>query len=86
MSEAHTDDSAADTRLHYAKPELLRLKNHPDFNEKWLQDRIAEDPGILGLGELVLIERERRQDARIMRGGWTCSLPTPKQMPDTKSN
>jgi hypothetical protein len=41
----------------------MRRKGNSEFNERWLQDRIAEDPGILGLGEeLDLIERERRQD------------------------
>lgn len=50
------------TVLKYSKPERIRLKDHPEFSEKWLHDRIVEDPSILGLGELVLIERERRQD------------------------
>ena len=31
------------------------------FNERWLQERIFEDPSILGLGELSVIERERTQ-------------------------
>ena len=35
------------------------------LNEYWLQDQIAANPGILGLGDLVLVEREKRQ----MRGG-----------------
>ena len=39
----------------------LSLKNHPDLSEGWLQNIIAEDPGILGLGDLELIQRERRQ-------------------------
>lgn len=30
-------------------------------DEKWLQDRINEDPSILGLGELDIIQRERPQ-------------------------
>ena len=38
----------------YVKPKRLLLKDHPTLDERWLQDRIAEDPGILGLGELVL--------------------------------
>lgn len=46
--------------LQYAKATRVLLKQHPTFNEMWLQDRIAEDPSILGLGDLVLIERERR--------------------------
>jgi hypothetical protein len=51
--------------LKYAKPERIWLKDDPDFSEKWLQDRIVEDPSILGLGDVVVIERERRQE----RGG-----------------
>lgn len=48
--------------LAYVKAEPIKLKNHPEFNEKWLQDRIAEDPSILGLGDdVVLVERERTQ-------------------------
>ena len=50
------------TGLNYAKHELISLKSHPEFNEKWLQDRIAEDPTILGLGETVLLDRERPQE------------------------
>lgn len=48
--------------LQYTKHERLWLKDHRDFNEKWLQDRIAEDPSILGLGEVVLVDRERQQE------------------------
>lgn len=33
------------------------------LNEHWLQDRICQDPASLGLGELVVVERERRQAA-----------------------
>lgn len=47
--------------LKYAKPERISLKDHPDFNERWLQDRIGEDPSLLGLGDLVLKDRERIQ-------------------------
>ena len=45
----------------YIKPERVWLKAHPDLNEKWLQDRIGEDPSLLGLGDLVLRDRERPQ-------------------------
>ena len=47
--------------LHFAIPNKIDLKNHPRFNENWLQERIAENPQILGLGELDLVERERKQ-------------------------
>ncbi len=45
--------------LSYVKPDRLLLKNHSEFTEKWLQDRIAEDPSLLGLGDVVLKDRER---------------------------
>lgn len=45
--------------LSYAKPEHITLKSHTLFNEKWLQDRIADDPSLLGLGDLVLKDKER---------------------------
>ena len=38
----------------YVKSEPIPLKGHPEFNEKWVQDLIANDPSILGLGDLVL--------------------------------
>ena len=37
------------------------MKNHPQINEKWVQEVIAADPQILGLGDLVLIDKERTQ-------------------------
>lgn len=43
----------------YSKSERISLKNHPDLNERWIQDLIADDPSILGLGDLVLRDRER---------------------------
>lgn len=49
------------TSLKYAKPERIWLKSHTEFNERWLQDRIAEDPSILGFGDLILKDRERIQ-------------------------
>src|SRR5215470_8313634 len=45
----------------YAKPERVSLKGHPELNERWLQERIAEDPSILGLGDLILKDKERPQ-------------------------
>lgn len=41
--------------------ETISLKSHPELNEKWLQERIADDPGILKLGDLVLKDKERPQ-------------------------
>jgi predicted transport protein len=45
----------------YVKHQKLLLKTHPKFSEKWVQERIAEDPSILGLGELILKDQERNQ-------------------------
>ena len=42
-------------------PQKMRLKNHPTLNESWLQDVIAKEPKILGLGDLVLKDKERKQ-------------------------
>ncbi len=47
--------------INYLRPERLTLKSHPELNERWVQDRIAEDPNILGLGDLVLRDKERIQ-------------------------
>jgi hypothetical protein len=49
------------TAPRYVKHQKLLLKNHPDFNEKWVQEKIAEDPSILGIGELILKDKERNQ-------------------------
>lgn len=46
-------------QLTYQKPERISLREHPDFDEKWVQDRIAEDPTILGLGDIVMKDKER---------------------------
>lgn len=49
------------TSLKYLKPERIWMKDHPELDERWLQDRIAEDPALLGLGDLVMKDRERPQ-------------------------
>jgi hypothetical protein len=51
--------------LKFIKPERIFLSNHADYREQWVQERIAEDPSILGLGDLVLRDKERPQP----RGG-----------------
>jgi hypothetical protein len=45
----------------YAKFQKISLKAHPELSERWVQDRIAEDPTILGLGDVVLKDKERNQ-------------------------
>jgi len=44
----------------YVKHERFLLQDAPEFSEAWLHERIAEDPSILGLGELEILDRERR--------------------------
>jgi len=45
----------------YVKPQKLVLKTHHKFNERWVQEKIAEDPSLLGIGELILKDKERNQ-------------------------
>ena len=47
--------------MEFTKFETVSIRNHPVLNERWVQDRIAEDPSILGLGDIVLKDRERIQ-------------------------
>lgn len=47
--------------MRYKKLERVLLQNHPDLDERWVQARIAEDPAILGLGGLILKDKERIQ-------------------------
>ena len=45
----------------FVKPVDLQLKGHPEFTEKWVQQRIIDDPSIIGLGDLLLKDAERMQ-------------------------
>lgn len=47
--------------MKYTKFKKISLKHHVTLNEAWVQDRIAEDPTILGLGDVILKDKERRQ-------------------------
>jgi predicted transport protein len=47
--------------INLIKPEKISLQNHQIFNEKRLQEIIAKDPSILGLGDLILKDKERNQ-------------------------
>lgn len=38
--------------MEFTKFETVSVRNHPQLNERWIQDRIAEDPSILGLGDV----------------------------------
>lgn len=62
--------------MKYTKTEIISLKNSSEYNEKWLQARIEEDPSVLGLGEL-----EFRYTEKMMVGGGR--LDTILYEPDT---
>lgn len=43
------------------KLEFLSVKDHPEINEAWIHQIIAGDPAILGLGDVILRDKERSQ-------------------------
>ena len=45
--------------MQHIKLRQVQLKNHPTLNERWVQDVIADDPSILGIGDVVLKDKER---------------------------
>ena len=45
--------------MKHVKLRQIQLKNHSSLNERWVQDVIAEDPSILGVGDVVLKDKER---------------------------
>ncbi len=45
--------------INFTRPKPISLKNHPVYSENWVQNIIADDPSIRGLGEIVLRDRER---------------------------
>lgn len=50
------------THLQFVRATKISLRGDPRFNERWLQELIVDDPAILGLGDLTVIDRERRQE------------------------
>jgi predicted transport protein len=45
--------------MKHIKLKTINLKNHTQFNERWLQDIIADEPTILGIGDVILKDKER---------------------------
>lgn len=41
--------------------EHFSIKSHSQLDERWVQDRIAENPALLGLGDVILKDKERIQ-------------------------
>lgn len=46
----------------YVPNRRISLKSHPTLTEKWVQQRISDDPSLLGLGDLEFKGSERRHD------------------------
>lgn len=47
--------------MKYERLTKLSIRSHPELSERWVQERIAEDPSILGLGDVILKDKERIQ-------------------------
>jgi len=47
--------------VRYEKLTKLSIRDHLELSERWVQERIAEDPTILGLGDVILKDKERSQ-------------------------
>lgn len=47
--------------MEFRTARTVSLKGHPTLTKKWLQERIAQDPSLMGLGDLVVKDVERRQ-------------------------
>ena len=47
--------------MRYEKLNRLSIRRHPELSERWVQERVAEDPAILGLGDVILKDMERIQ-------------------------
>lgn len=45
--------------MKHIKLKTINLKNHAQLNERWLQDIIANEPTILGIGDVILKDKER---------------------------
>lgn len=45
----------------FIPPKRISIKNHPIYSENGVQDIVADNPAMLGLGDLVLRDRERIQ-------------------------
>ncbi len=45
--------------MKHIKLKTISLKNHQELTERWLQEIIADDPSIIGVGDVVLKDKER---------------------------
>ena len=47
--------------MDFVVPKYVSLKDHPTYNERWLKERILENPSLLGLGDVDVRDSERPQ-------------------------
>ena len=47
--------------MKYQALSKISIKSHPELTERWVRERIAENPQMLGLGDVVLKNKERIQ-------------------------
>ena len=59
--------------------EQINLREQIEITEKIIQDKIADDPSILGLGDLILKDKKKELQPR----GWTAWTPAPLQDPES---
>lgn len=45
--------------MQYTPHKKISVRHHALLNEQWLHDRICDDPSILGLGDVRVLDRER---------------------------
>lgn len=62
---ARAPDSSAGSRgVKHRALDRLDLKTDSRLSEKWVEERLTDDPGLLGLGRLHVVERQRAQSQR----------------------
>jgi hypothetical protein len=49
------------TQPKYFEPVLVACRDRPGLNELWVQSRLVDNPRLLGLGDLVIKDKERSQ-------------------------
>ncbi len=49
--------------MNFVRLKAIDLKCHPEIKEQDIQDYIAKSPSILGLGNLTMLDKERRQSS-----------------------
>jgi hypothetical protein len=47
--------------MEFQKATAIEMRKNLEFNEAWLQQRLVDDPSLLGLGDVIVKEVERRQ-------------------------